>query len=86
MSENTFDSIKACIDVFPDEDARGAVIKDKKWEPGQTLRVRFLNDDAIVQQKIEAVAHQWSQYINIRFAFGNDPNAEIRISCQPGGS
>jgi serralysin len=85
ISEDTLASIKVCMDVHP-EGARGAVITDNKWETGQTLRVRFLGGDPIVQQKIEAVAHQWSQYVNIQFAFGNDPDAEIRISCQPGGS
>ena len=85
MSQNTSE-IKVCIDVSPDEQSRGAVIADKKWKPGQTLRVRFLDGDPIVQQKIQAVAHQWSQYIDIKFEFGNDPDAEIRISCQPGGS
>jgi serralysin len=85
ISKNTLESLKVCIDVHP-ENSRGAVITDNKWTPGQTLRVCFLDGDPIVQQKIEAVAHQWSQYINIRFEFGNDPDAEIRISCQPGGS
>ncbi len=85
MSENIHEAIRACIDVHP-EKSRGAVESDKKWEPGQTLRVCFLDGDPIVQQKIEAVAHEWSQYINIRFEFCNDPDAEIRISCQPGGS
>jgi serralysin len=86
MSDNLMETPKVCIDVHPDEETRGAVLRDKKWQPGQTLRVRFLDGDPIVQQKIEAVAHQWSQFINIRFAFGNDPDAEIRISCQRGGS
>ncbi|MBE9008651.1 LysM peptidoglycan-binding domain-containing protein [Pseudanabaenaceae cyanobacterium LEGE 13415] len=86
MSDNTLDLIKVCVDVFPEEDTRGAVEKGKKWQPGQTLRVRFLDGDPIVQQEIEAIAHQWSQYVNVQFQFGNDPNAEIRISCQPGGS
>lgn len=86
MSDKPMEMIKTCVDIHPEADARGAVIRDKKWQPGQTLRVRFLDGDPIVQQKIEAVAHQWSQYINIQFQFGNDPDAEIRISCQPGGS
>lgn len=86
MSDNPMETLKVCIDVLPDEETRGAVLRDKKWQPGQTLRVRFLDGDPIVQQKIEAIAHQWSQHINIRFAFGNDPDAEIRISCQRGGS
>ena len=86
MSDNMFELLKVCIDVHPEEDARGAVITSKKWKSGQTLRVRFLDGDPIVQQKIEVVAHQWSQYVNIQFAFGNTLDAEIRISCQPGGS
>ena len=85
ISESTLESLKVCIDVHP-EDSRGAVLSGNKWTPGQTLHVRFLDGDPIVQQKIEVVAHQWSQYVNIQFAFGNDPDAEIRISCQPGGS
>lgn len=86
MCDNPMETLKVCIDVYPDEDTRGAVERNKKWQPGQTLRVRFLDGHPIVQQKIEAVAHQWSQYINIRFDFGDHPDAEIRISCQPGGS
>lgn len=86
MSNNLTETIKVCVDVHADGDARGAVLRDYKWQPGQTLRVRFLDGDPIVQQKIEAVAHEWSQYINIYFEFGNDPDAEIRISCTPGGS
>jgi serralysin len=80
MSENIREAIRVCMDVHSD-DSRGAVLADNKWNPGQTLRVRFLDGDAIVQQKIETVAHQWSQYINIQFEFGDDPDAEIRISC-----
>ncbi|MFH7027557.1 MAG: M12 family metallopeptidase [Heteroscytonema crispum UTEX LB 1556] len=75
------------IENFADtlEFSRMALVADKKWKPGRTLRVRFLDGDPIVRQKIEKVAQQWSQYGNIKFLFGNDPNAEIRISCQQGG-
>ncbi len=41
MSQNTSE-IKVCIDVSPDEQSRGAVIANQKWQTGQTLRVRFL--------------------------------------------
>ena len=58
----------------------------KLWEPGQTLRVRFMDGDPAVQQKVEAVAHEWSQFANIKFVFGDDPDAEIRISFQFAGS
>ncbi|MGI2904985.1 M12 family metallopeptidase [Tolypothrix sp. VBCCA 56010] len=74
------------IEKFGDtvESSRMALIADKKWKPGRTLRVRFLDGDPIVHQKIAQVAQQWSQFGNIKFQFGNDPNAEIRISCKLG--
>ncbi|WP_166481970.1 beta/gamma crystallin-related protein [Scytonema sp. UIC 10036] len=65
---------------------RMALITGKKWQPGRTLRVRFLDGDPVVQTKIAAIAQQWTQYANIKLVFGNDPDAEIRISLEPGGS
>jgi hypothetical protein len=50
------------------------------WKPGKTLRCRFLGGDPTVQSKVEAVAHQWEQHANIKFEFGQDPDAEIRIA------
>ncbi|MBN3905817.1 MAG: hypothetical protein HWQ35_04295 [Nostoc sp. NMS1] len=56
------------------------------WENGRTLQVRFLDGVPEVQSKVEQIAHQWSQFANIKFAFGSDPHAEIRISFQREGS
>ena len=39
-----------------------------------------------VRAKVARVAKQWSQYANITFLFGDDPNAEIRISFKDSGS
>ena len=47
-------------------------------------RVRFLGGNPELQQKVAAVAQQWSQFANIRFDFGNDPVAEIRVAFIPG--
>lgn len=70
------------------EDLDDAMALDvrKLWEPGRTLRVRFLDGDPIVQKKVEAVAHEWSEFANIEFSFGDDPEAEIRISFLDSGS
>jgi len=66
--------------------AMQAVIIGKLWKPGMTLRVRFLDGDPTVQQRLQPYAHEWSKYANIKFEFGNDPNAEIRISFKQRGS
>lgn len=63
-----------------------AAPKGKEWQPGQVLRVHFMDGDPVVQAKVEAVTHEWSRYANIRFRFVNDPSAEIRISFQQPGS
>jgi len=69
----------------PGANPRGAVVTSKLWKPGRTLRVRFLDGVPEVQTRLQPFAHVWSQFANIKFEFGNDPNAEIRVSfLQPG--
>src|SRR5690606_31673931 len=62
-----------------------AAITGKLWQPGRVLRVRFLDGDPRVHERIPPFAHQWSAYANITFEFGDDPDAEIRISFQNQG-
>ena len=62
-----------------------ALITQKRWKTGRILKVRFLdNPPPVVKQKIEQFAHQWEQIVNVKFSFGNAPNAEIRITCTIG--
>jgi hypothetical protein len=63
-----------------------AGITGKFWKPGRTLRVRFLDGNSKVQERLQPFAHIWSQFANIKFEFGDDPNAEIRISFKQAGS
>ncbi|HQY90367.1 peptidase [Caldilinea sp.] len=63
-----------------------ALVTMKLWKPGMTLRVRFLDGDPVIQQRLQPFAHVWSKHANLKFVFGNDPNAEIRISFKQRGS
>ncbi len=63
-----------------------ALLTGKKWQPGRTLRVRFLDGDPVVQQRIIPFALDWTEYANIQLDFGDDPDAEIRISFRYPGS
>lgn len=66
---------------------RMALVNTKKWDSGTTLRCRFLDGTPKVKKAVEAVAHQWEQYANIKFKFVTTGNAEIRISfCADDGS
>ncbi len=62
-----------------------AVLVGKRWQNGRKLRVRFLDGDPVVQEKLQPYAHEWSKHANITFEFGNDPDAEIRISFKEKG-
>lgn len=63
-----------------------ALVTRKLWKPGMVLRVRFLDGDPVVQQRLQPFAHVWSQSANIRFVFGDDPDAELRVSFKQRGS
>ncbi len=91
---------KTCLDRYlPGEspyergepDASGgtkaAALRSKLWEPAdRTLRVRFLDGDVGVQQKVIHFAQEWTAVANLHFGFGDHPTAEIRISFQQPGS
>lgn len=59
---------------------RIGVIDASRWKPGQVLRVRFLDGEPEVRAKVEEIAHTWSKYANITFQFGDDEEADVRIT------
>lgn len=69
-----------------------AAVTGKLWQPGRTLRVRFVDGDPQVHARIAPFAQQWSDHADITFEFvptaGGQPDddAEIRISFRNQGS
>jgi hypothetical protein len=59
---------------------RAAVERFKLWENGRTLRVRFLDGSATVQDKVRAIAREWEDVVNLTLRFVTSGAAEIRIS------
>ncbi|CAG1017450.1 hypothetical protein BURC_02102 [Burkholderiaceae bacterium] len=59
---------------------RAIAPRGKSWMNGSTLRVRFMGGTAAEQAKAREQALWWSEVANLRFEFGNAPNADIRIS------
>lgn len=55
----------------------------KTWMNGSTLRVRFIGGTAQQRGVVREQAAWWSDAANLRFAFDDAPNAEIRISFHP---
>jgi Astacin (Peptidase family M12A) len=59
----------------------GAILKSKKWTPGQTISVKFLNGDAYLQKKVKQFACQWMIFANLKLIFVEPwQNADIRIN------
>lgn len=60
--------------------ARMAVRISKAWSTGEIIRCRFLDGSPTMKRRVEAVAHKWEQYCNIKFRFVTKAPEEIRIS------
>ena len=44
---------------------RAAVERLRLWENGKRLRLRFLDGDPVVQEKIANIATEWEQFTNL---------------------
>lgn len=55
----------------------------KTWINGSTLSVRFIGGDAAQRAKAQEQAGWWQAVANLRFAFNDAPNADIRIAFDP---
>lgn len=64
----------------PNANERLALVTRKMWKPGRTLRVSFLDGSNLMREKVKYYASVWMQYANVKLVFGDDEEAEIRIS------
>jgi len=55
------------------------------WDVGSTLKVRFLDGSTALHSKVEDAAVQWLEYANLKFEFGDDKKAQLRISFKQDG-
>ncbi|WP_372366326.1 M12 family metallopeptidase [Candidatus Uabimicrobium sp. HlEnr_7] len=62
-----------------------AIANEKKWQPGQVLRIRFLDGEQQLHKIVENYAKEWLNYANLEFEFGNFADAEIRITFNGNG-
>jgi hypothetical protein len=62
-----------------------ALVTQKKWKPGRTLRICFLDGDPAVHAKVRSYAEQWLKYANLKFEWVAAPKADIRISFLESG-
>ncbi|HET7276882.1 MAG TPA: M12 family metallopeptidase [Dermatophilaceae bacterium] len=68
----------------PDGNDRAISPLGKTWINGSTLRVRFMGGAPAEQAKAREQAAWWAEAANLAFDFGHAPDAEIRVSFDPG--
>ena len=62
--------------------SRGVADNYLTWEPGQTIRVKFMpGGGPVLRNKVIALAKEWEKYASIKFQFlpDNAPNTNIRV-------
>ncbi|MDY8135117.1 carbohydrate-binding protein [Aquimarina sp. 2201CG5-10] len=79
-------SAHVCIEKWNfDKDSRAASVKAVQWQPGQTIRVKFLNGNNFVQSKVRQYAVEWESYANLKFEFvSSNSSANIKIGFKEG--
>jgi hypothetical protein len=75
-------SFRAHTTPPPLEPVAMALLTQRKWKAGRTLRISFLNGEQTVRDKIERIAKGWEKFANLKLQFGSDRDAEIRIGIK----
>ena len=68
---------------IPGTRMRAAFEWAKLWDLGSKLRVSFLGGTPDQQAVVKKFAPQWAEHANLKLAFENAANAEIRITFNP---
>ncbi|MDR2920761.1 MAG: hypothetical protein LBV72_15540 [Tannerella sp.] len=82
-SESIQEGVKLYAQKHPDEGVqlRGVSLKDKQWNPGETICIKFLNGTAAQQNKVKDFSKEWLDYANLVFEFVEPAeNADVKIA------
>ncbi len=73
--KNSFDSTKK----------RGGADNYYLWDPGTTIKVKFLSGSPLLQAKVLGAAKVWEYYANLKFEQTYGDDADIRVKLGTGG-
>lgn len=57
-----------------------AALTGMKWLPGRTVKVALMDGEEFVHMKVKQFAKLWEPYANVAFEFGDEPDADVRVS------
>jgi serralysin len=59
---------------------RAAVMKHARWQPGDTIKIRFFSGSPELQGRVRTIANEWTKFANLRFQFVSNAPSDIRIA------
>lgn len=62
-----------------------ALAWQRQWQPGQELRISFLDGEPGLHRRVERHARTWLDHANLAFTFGRYADAEIRVTFHGDG-
>ena len=82
-------SRRYCMLLMPGESegkSKAALLSQFKWQPGTQVTVRFLEGDPGLQERVTAVAKEWTgpQMANLSMKFVDTGDADVRVAFQQG--
>jgi serralysin len=65
---------------------KAALLNEAQWEQGEIIRVKFLEGDASLRDRVKAVAERWTEpgMANLTFQWVDEGDSEIRIGFMEG--
>ena len=67
--------------------AKAALVKDSKWQPGDTISISFLDGTDAQKALVRRFAVEWvTNLANLRLSWETPPNTDVRISFKYSGS
>lgn len=94
LPDSIINKLQLCAALAPmdtvingDTVKQAGALKFLKWpEEKRELKVKFLDGDPYVQQKVQTIAKQWEAYCGKTLNFGNWRKADITITFRQNGS
>jgi serralysin len=89
MAPENADHYCICISSTPQTNGRAAVLNEAKWKSGAVISVSFLEGDPGLQQRVRAVAEEWTtpqraNGITLQFQDASAGPTDVRIAFQQG--
>ena len=76
-----------CISEGPqDSNEKAALLNEARWNEGDVIRVKFLEGDESLQDRVRQTAERWTEpgMANVQFQWVDEGDAEIRIAFEQG--